>query len=200
MGSVYTGLRDPNLFVDEIERRLVDELASSYPRSRIKGLKLGDAIAKLYLKKGERFIFLIDEWDVIYREQCYNRKACDAYTEFLRSLFKSSDISKCFELVYMTGILPIRRYNTQSGLNMFRECNMLRPRGLASLFGFTEDEVKGLCKKHGANFAEIKTGTTGIGSAEARSTTPNRSSRPSKTGNAATIGSPPPRPRPSRAT
>lgn len=27
---------------------------------------------------------------------------------------------------------------------------------LASLFGFTEDEVKGLCKKHGANFAEIK--------------------------------------------
>ena len=156
LGKIYTGVKDPNLFVDEIERRLVAELIRNYPRSRLKGLSLSDAIAKLYLKKGERFIFLIDEWDVIYREEEHNRKLCDKYTKFLRDLFKSTDVHKCFDLVYMTGILPIRRYNTQSTLNMFTEYNMLDPRHLASYFGFTEDEVKALCEKRGADFAEIK--------------------------------------------
>ena len=156
MGSIYTGLKDPNLFVEEIKRRLLGELIRNYPRSRLKGLSLSDAITKLYLKKGERFIFLIDEWDVIYREEERNKKLCDSYTKFLRDLFKSSDVSDCFDLVYMTGILPIRRYFTQSTLNMFTEYNMLSPRELAPLFGFTEAEVKSLCEKHNANFEQIK--------------------------------------------
>ena len=56
----------------------------------------------------------------------------------------------------MTGILPIRRYNTQSALNMFTEYNMLEPRNIANLFGFTESEVKSLCSEHGRDFSEIK--------------------------------------------
>ena len=67
---------------------------------------------------------------------------------FLRSLFKSSDVSSCIDLVYMPGILPIRRYRTQSNLNMFTEYNMIRSRGLESYIGFTEDEVKELCIYH----------------------------------------------------
>ena len=156
LGKVYTGLKDPNLFVDEIQRRLVGELAKYYPNANVVGLSLSDALAEVSLETGDKFIFLIDEWDVIYREEELNASLCDAYTKFLRDLFKSGDVSSCFELVYMTGILPIRRYSTQSTLNMFSEYNMLEPRGIAPLFGFTEEEVRTLCAKHNADFDEIK--------------------------------------------
>ena len=56
---------------------------------------ISKAIIRINSKLNERFIFLIDEWDVIYREQEYNTKLCDEYTEFLRNLFKSSDVSAC---------------------------------------------------------------------------------------------------------
>ena len=56
----------------------------------------------------------------------------------------------------MTGILPIRRYSTQSTLNMFTEYDMINPRELDSFIGFTEDEVKDLCKKYNRDFNEIK--------------------------------------------
>ena len=119
-------------------------------------LTLGESIIEINSETNERFIFLIDEWDVIYREQENNKKLCDEYIELLRNLFKSSDVSACIDLVYMTGILPIRRYSTQSTLNMFTEYNMINPRGLESYIGFTEDEVKGLCTKYQRDFNEIK--------------------------------------------
>ena len=75
---------------------------------------------------------------------------------FLRDLFKSSDVSSCIDLVYMTGILPIRRYSTQSTLNMFTEYNMLDSFPIESYVGFTEDEVIGLCNKYNRDFNEIK--------------------------------------------
>lgn len=39
----------------------------------------------------------------------------------------------------MTGILPIKRYNSQSALNNFKEYSMLDPDGIPDSFGFTED-------------------------------------------------------------
>ena len=49
----------------------------------------------------------------------------------------------------MTGILPIKKDNTGSALNMFREYTMLDPKKLGPFFGFTEDEMKILCSKAG---------------------------------------------------
>ncbi len=157
MTGIYTDVEDKSDFVAELRNEILDALKEAYPNVLSeKENTVRKAFTKITEATGERFIFLIDEWDVIYREQCHNRKACDDYTEFLRSLFKSKDASKCFDLVYMTGILPIRRYNTQSALNMFTEYNMLDPRHLAPYFGFTEDEVRSLCEKHGSDFAKIK--------------------------------------------
>ena len=156
MAEFYAYLDDPNDFLRKLNAEVVQELSRSYPDLDFSGLKLGEAIRLINSEKGERFIFLIDEWDVLYREQGSNAKLCDAYTEFLRGLFKSSRSSSCFDLVYMTGILPIRRYNTQSALNVFAEYNMLEPDRLAPLFGFTEEEVRELCAKHGMDFGEIK--------------------------------------------
>ncbi len=157
MAGIYTDINDKSSFIDEVKRELICALDEAYPGILSENENtLRKAIVKVTEKTGERFVFLIDEWDVIYREEDGNRKLCDDYTEFLRSLFKSSDASRCFDLVYMTGILPIRRYNTQSALNMFKEYNMLSPGRLAPFFGFTEGEVKSLCQTHSMDFSEIK--------------------------------------------
>ncbi len=75
---------------------------------------------------------------------------------FLISLFKSSDVSACIDLVYMTGILPIKRSKSQLGLNVFKEDNMLDPREFAPYIGFTENEVKDLCTKYNRDFTLFK--------------------------------------------
>ena len=157
MASLYTDIRDKNDFFKELETNLLDDLNEAFPNV-LKEMDntISKAIIRINSKLNERFIFLIDEWDVIYREQEYNTKLCDEYTELLRNLFKSSNVSSCIDLVYMTGILPIRRYSTQSTLNMFTEYDMINPRELDSFIGFTEDEVKYLCNKYNRDFNEIK--------------------------------------------
>ena len=157
MASLYTDIRDKNDFFKELETNLLDDLNEAFPNV-LKEMDntISKAIIRINSKLNERFIFLIDEWDVIYREQEYNTKLCDEYTELLRNLFKSSNVSSCIDLVYMTGILPIRRYSTQSTLNMFTEYDMINPRELDSFIGFTEDEVKDLCNKYHRDFNEIK--------------------------------------------
>ncbi len=57
----------------------------------------------------------------------------------------------------MTGIIPIKRYSTESALNMFEEYNMINPQGLPEFFGFTERETKDLCDKYNIDFAQVKT-------------------------------------------
>lgn len=56
----------------------------------------------------------------------------------------------------MTGILPIKKYGTQSALTDFREYTMIQPKRLAKFVGFTEEEVKRLCKEYGLSFGEMK--------------------------------------------
>ena len=109
-------------------------------------------LSEIYNQKKEKFIILIDEWDFIFREST-NTKIQEEYVDFLRILFKDRPYVK---LAYITGILPVKRYNTQSALNNFIEYSMIMPRNMAEYFGFTEEEVKTLCKKNNRDFDEIK--------------------------------------------
>lgn len=156
MAGEYTECgENKNEFVTNLSRNLLDDLSQTFPDVDIKGLTLGKAIVKIKSFTGENFIFLIDEWDVIFREMP-GSPLCDQYIEFLRSLFKSSRVSSCFDLVYMTGILPIKRYSTESALNMFSEHNMLNPGTISEYFGFTEKEVRDLCDTHHVDFETMK--------------------------------------------
>lgn len=60
------------------------------------------------------------------------------------------------EAAYMTGILPIKKYGTQSAMTDFKEYTMLSPRKLAEYVGFTEMEVKSLCKLSGMDFEKMR--------------------------------------------
>ena len=62
----------------------------------------------------------------------------------------------------MTGILPIKKYGTHSALNMFDEFSMIDPGPLAEYVGFTEEEVRNLCKTYNMDMQEVKVGMTDI--------------------------------------
>ncbi len=103
--------------------------------------------------KNKGFIFIIDEWDCIFREAVENTGAQKKYLNFLRNIFKDNGDIK---LVYMTGILPIKKYGSHSALNIFDEFSMTDPAMLAEYAGFTEEEVLELCEKYGSDFNEMQ--------------------------------------------
>lgn len=98
---------------------------------------------------------VIDEWDAICREFEYGSKVMDLYVNWLRRMFKGSNTLRVFAGIYMTGILPIKKYNTESALNNFVEYSMLLPRKAARFFGFTKSEVKDLCQSHDMDFDDM---------------------------------------------
>jgi len=99
---------------------------------------------------------IIDEWDAIFRDHHNDRELENEYVNFLRAMFKGGSSDSIFELVYLTGILPIKRYNTQSALNNFTEYTVINPRDLAPCYGFTEDEVKKICQEKRLDFNETR--------------------------------------------
>ena len=154
--GVYNELDDEEDFVVKFEESVLKDLKRTYKLFDFNNLSLREAIIKLNRELDERFIILIDEWDLIFREQEENRELGYKYLEFLNQTFTSCDVSDCIELVYMTGIYPIKRYTDKSTLSMFKEYNMITPFGLSEYFGFTEDETKELCLKYNVDFNKVK--------------------------------------------
>ncbi len=142
--------------VSFISDRIIGEFNEYYPGVLSSSpLTLKDALGEINKKTGKTFIFIIDEWDVLIRDD-RDAETQSAYIEFLRGLFKGTESSEYITLAYLTGILPIVREKTQSALNNFWEYTMLEPGPFAPYFGFTEDEVQDLCEKYGRNFCEVR--------------------------------------------
>ncbi len=114
---------------------------------------LSEALERIYAKTRIGFVFIIDEWDCVFRENQKAEALHKKYLDFLRDLLKDQPYVK---LAYMTGILPVKKYGTHSALNMFMECSMVQPRGLAEYIGFTESEVKELCSRYDMDFEETR--------------------------------------------
>lgn len=67
------------------------------------------------LKPVIQFVIVIDEWDAIFREYKEDKEGKKKYLEFLRDCMKDKTY---IALVYMTGILPIKKYGKHSAFNM----------------------------------------------------------------------------------
>ena len=142
---------------DKIDAALLADVSRAYPDIPVEPKeKLSNYLLRVSEAKQQQFIFIIDEWDAICREHEPGTKEMDLYVDWLRKMFKSGDAVRTFAGVYMTGILPIKKYKTQSALNNFIEYSMVNPRRLAGAFGFTKAEVQALCKKHGLDFDEFE--------------------------------------------
>ena len=156
MAGIGTSLENKNDILKEITNLLIEDLKEAFPNILTNEDTIAKALMKIYSSTKETFIFLIDEWDYIYREFDYDTVMCNKYTDFLRSIFKNELLADCIDLVYMTGILPIKRYNSQSALNNFTEYNMLDPYTLTEFVGFTEEEVSDLCKQYNMDINDMK--------------------------------------------
>lgn len=114
---------------------------------------LSQTIADAYSENNIQIVFVIDEWDAVFRDGITSKEDQTRYLDFLRNLLKDKSY---IALAYMTGILPIKKYGRHSALNMFTEYSMMFPRQLARFTGFTEAEVKDLCNRYGRDYDTIK--------------------------------------------
>ena len=143
--------------VSFISEKTISELDTYYPNILAeKTISLPDALSQINTAVGKKFIIIIDEWDVLIRDESANAKVQKDYINFLRGMFKGTEPTKYIQLAYLTGILPIRKEKTQSALNNFDEFTMLSASRFAPYMGFTEVEVKKLTEKYHQNFSEVK--------------------------------------------
>lgn len=141
--------------VDYIQRSVIAELREIFADILPQSVKtLAEALSYVNQATGRKFIVIIDEWDVLIRDE--SASVQKAYINFLRSMFKGTEPTRYLHMVYLTGILPIKREKTQSALNNFDEFTMLAPGSFASYAGFTEEEVLELCEKYGQDFQKVK--------------------------------------------
>ncbi|MCM1231681.1 MAG: AAA family ATPase [Ruminococcus flavefaciens] len=143
--------------VKYIQREVIGELRQIYPEIVSDDVSdLPKVLYDIYAATNEKFIVIIDEWDCLFREDKDNTKLQDEYIDFLRGMFKDGFAEAFIKLAYITGILPIKKYGTQSALNNFREYTMVEPMNLAEYVGFTETEVRELCNRYNMSFDERK--------------------------------------------
>ena len=154
MQEFLSSTHDMDEMLNKLRKYILFDLLEQYEHLRFRDE--GDLIQvmkDIFSKTNRPFVILIDEWDCLFREYAHNTEAQKKYLDFLRAWLKDQSY---VALAYMTGILPIKKYGSHSALNMFSEYSMTNPRELAEYFGFTEDEVRELCKEYNMSFEEAR--------------------------------------------
>lgn len=146
--------KDMNELIDFVSEDITEEILTEFSDVKFpKRQTLVRLLQSVFVQTKIPFVFIIDEWDCIFRIHKNDSDAQTKYLDFLRYLLKDQSY---VALAYMTGILPIKKYGEHSALNMFTEVSMTNPREYAEYTGFTEDEVKELCQKYDMPFDETK--------------------------------------------
>lgn len=148
---------DVNNVVQEMQAALVQEMREEYPTivdDQVTSISM--AMSLVNAATGNKFVVIIDEWDVLIRDESHNQRVQEEYINLLRTMFKGIEPTKYIALAYLTGILPIKRERTQSALNNFDEYTMLDAGQLAQYVGFTEDEVRALCESYHQDYDEVQ--------------------------------------------
>ena len=139
---------------DILTKSIVRELKEEYPNCVISSPEFLDlTLQEVYNFSKVPFVFVIDEWDCIMREKKEDPNSLKQYLEWLKAIFKDKPY---VGLAYMTGILPVKKYGSHSALNMFTEYSMTEPLNLGQYIGFTENEVKDICKQHDVAFNQMQ--------------------------------------------
>ena len=99
------------------------------------------------------FVFIIDEWDCVFRVFRNDISGQKYYLDFLRDLLKEKEY---VALDYATGIFPIKKYGEHSALNMYREYTMTNQKRFSQYTGFTVEDVKVLCEDNTELSEELK--------------------------------------------
>lgn len=156
MNSEYQNTKDKDSLISRLTREIKRELVEEFPDILFESDdSLAQCIIRIYAATKQTFIILLDEYDVLVREQA-GENLFQEYLSFLNGLFKSNTLRPAISLSYLTGILPVVRDKIQSKLNNFREYTILQAGRLSEFVGFTAEEVKDLCEKHSISFEECR--------------------------------------------
>lgn len=146
--------KDIKEMVKFIEEDIIDEITEEFPDAKFpRRVTLINVLDKIFAQFKVPFVFIIDEWDCIFRRHKEDSDSQTTYLNFLRDLLKNQSY---IALAYMTGILPIKKYGEHSAINVFYEYSMTDAKPISKFTGFTEDEVKFLCKKYNKPFEQMK--------------------------------------------
>ena len=153
--GMYNNKPDDYTLVKMITESVVKEFRQNFQNIIFSdNCTLAQAILSVYSELGEKFIIILDEYDILIRER--DEKELKLFLKFLNGLFKDNALLSSIALAYLTGIMPIIKDRSQSGLNNFKEYTMLDAEDMAPFMGFTVDEVKSLADKNNMDFEEIK--------------------------------------------
>ena len=113
--SAFTERFKNDSIVDRIKEKLREDILEAYPQVKVKDDDdLMEVLLRINDATGDTFILIVDEWDAICREFPPTSPAMDNYVGWMRRMFKDVNAARVFAGVYMTGILPIKKYKTES--------------------------------------------------------------------------------------
>ncbi len=93
-----------SIFINKIQETVIKDLETEYDGCFVRDqYGLPGVLEQIYGQTKKGFIFIIDEWDCVFRIAKERQDIQKTYLDFLRGLFKGAEY---VELAYMTGILP----------------------------------------------------------------------------------------------
>ena len=133
-------------YMSRIKKTLLHDLKNTFPAAGIEDDDTVISALNLILEYcGEKFIFVLDEWDFIFHQNFATDADKKAFARFLNALLKDKAY---VEMAYITGVLPIAKFSSGSELNMFFEFTMVNMEQFSEYFGFTDEEVDDLYQKY----------------------------------------------------
>ena len=133
------------VLIDLLEKSIKRDLKQEYPEFALPNDYTSDEmLLETFRKSSVPFVFIIDEWDCVFRIYKNDTNGQQLYLNYLRTLLKEQPY---VALNYATGIFPVKKYGEHSALNMYHEYSMANQAKFAEFTGFTADDVAELCSK-----------------------------------------------------
>ncbi|KAG4088105.1 hypothetical protein H8356DRAFT_1315554 [Neocallimastix lanati (nom. inval.)] len=136
--------------IEKIKKSIIDDVKMYDKRFKCdENEDIDVIIKKIYKSTHRKIVLIIDEWDLVLRDESRDTNSKNDYLNFLTLLIKNNEN---IVLTCITGILPIQNYNLNSYYHIdFIEFSMKTPGWMAKYIGINKDEAKELCQTHLAN-------------------------------------------------
>ncbi len=87
--------------VSYVTEQTILELRKFYPDELPEDTNsLPEALSKINNATGIKFVVIIDEWDVLIRDEAQNQQVQDGYIDFLRGMFKGTEPTRSIALTF----------------------------------------------------------------------------------------------------
>lgn len=146
------GITDVVSYINQV---VIAELRENFEGIKSDEISLANALYGIFEIAKERFVFIIDEYDYFRRAYENDNELLRYYDCFLIGLFKGSLASNYIALAYLTGVLPIKFYGNQSGLNNFSNYCMDFLSSNVEHNLFNERDITKLCLDNNMNINTI---------------------------------------------